>query len=106
MSRHSSVLADSRSRFIVTYDVCDPKRLRRVHKTMKGFGEALQYSVFCCDLTATSRVRCEGALRLVINHDEDQVLFINLGPAAGRGSLAVTSLGRAYKAPERRAIVT
>jgi CRISPR-associated protein Cas2 len=106
MNRRGCARADSRTRLIVTYDICNPKRLRKVHKVMKGFGEALQYSVFCCDLTATSRVRCESALRQVINHNEDQVLFIDIGPAAGRGRLAVSSLGQAYTAPELRAIVS
>jgi CRISPR-associated protein Cas2 len=25
--------------YLVCYDICDPKRLRQVHKTCKGFGE-------------------------------------------------------------------
>jgi CRISPR-associated protein Cas2 len=33
---------------LVCYDICEPKRLRRVHKVMKGFGEPWQYSVFFC----------------------------------------------------------
>ena len=36
--------------YFVTYDICDPKRLRRVYKTMKGFGAHLQLSVFQCEL--------------------------------------------------------
>lgn len=35
----------------VTYDICQDKRLARVHKTMRGFGDHLQYSVFECQLT-------------------------------------------------------
>ncbi|MFO0762685.1 MAG: CRISPR-associated endonuclease Cas2, partial [Byssovorax sp.] len=35
-----------RHTYVVAYDVCDPKRLRQVHKTMRGFGDALQLSVF------------------------------------------------------------
>ena len=37
-----------RNRHIVAYDVSDPARLRRVHRKMNGFGDALQYSVFAC----------------------------------------------------------
>ncbi len=93
------------TRYVVTYDICAAKRLRKVFKVMEAFGEHMQYSVFCCDLTRTERVRCESALRGVINRDEDQVLFINLGPASGRARLAVTSLGRPYEQPARHAIV-
>ena len=28
--------------YLVCYDIRDPKRLRRVHKTMKGYGESWQ----------------------------------------------------------------
>ncbi|HIB65620.1 MAG TPA: CRISPR-associated endonuclease Cas2, partial [Phycisphaerales bacterium] len=37
--------------FLVTYDICDPARLRKVHKIMLGHGQAIQYSVFRCFLT-------------------------------------------------------
>lgn len=105
MKPRGFVRVDGRTRFIVTYDISNPKRLRKVHKVMKDFGEPLQYSVFCCDLTASSRVRCEMALKEVIHHTEDQVLFVDLGPASGRGKLAVVSVGRQYTPPERRAMV-
>src|SRR5690606_2499180 len=37
--------------YLVTYDIRDDKRWRRVFKTMKGFGEWLQLSVFQCRLS-------------------------------------------------------
>ncbi len=27
--------------YLVAYDISDPKRLRRVHRTMRGYGDAL-----------------------------------------------------------------
>ena len=30
-----------RNRYIVTYDICEPKRLRKVYKFMLGWGEHL-----------------------------------------------------------------
>jgi len=105
MPRRPLRRAEGPTRFIVSYDICDPKRLRKVHKVMKGFGDALQYSVFSCDLTRTERVRCEVALREVINAHEDQVLFIDIGPARGRALLAVEAVGKAYEPAARRAIV-
>lgn len=61
-----------RIRYIVTYDITDARRLRRVHRTMRGYGEALQYSVFSCDLSPAERVLLVEALTPLINHREDQ----------------------------------
>jgi len=82
-----------RKLYIVTYDISDPKRLRRVFKTMKGFGQHLQLSVFRCDLTEMERFEMIGALQELIHHDDDQVLLIDLGPSEGRAH-RVDSIGR------------
>ncbi len=84
-----------RNRYIVSYDISDPKRLRRVHRAMKGYGDALQYSVFRCDLSASQRILLIETLSRIIHHREDQVMLINLGPAAGRRSETIETLGRA-----------
>ncbi|MCA9529703.1 MAG: CRISPR-associated endonuclease Cas2 [Myxococcales bacterium] len=94
-----------RTAYLVTYDITDPKRLRRVYNLMRGYGDHLQLSVFRCELSAAERVQFEGLLRAEIHHDEDQVLFARLGPADGRGRRALHTLGRAYTHPERHAIV-
>jgi CRISPR-associated protein Cas2 len=94
-----------RSRYIVTYDICDPVRLRQVYKTMRGFGDHLQYSVFRCDLSDMEKVRMIGVLGEIINHVEDQVLIIHIGPAEGRGGRCIEAVGRPYTERERHAIV-
>jgi len=65
--------------YLVCYDIRDDKRLRRVHKTMKAYGEGWQYSVFYCTLKPIDRVRLENALREIMNLKEDQVLIVDLG---------------------------
>jgi hypothetical protein len=40
-----------------------------------------------------------------IDHREDQVLFIDVGPVEGRGSTSIAAIGKAYTVPERCAIV-
>jgi len=92
----SSGWCDVRNTYLVTYDICDEKRLARVHKTMRGFGDHLQYSVFECQFTRTDLVRCRHSLSEIIDHRQDQVLFIDLGPSEGRGERVITALGRAY----------
>jgi CRISPR-associated protein Cas2 len=85
-----------RNTFLVCYDICDDKRLRRVFKTMKNWGDHLQYSVFECQLTPVDLAKCNHELSEIIKYNEDQVLFIDLGPAEGRGERVITALGLPY----------
>lgn len=94
-----------RTSYLVCYDICDEKRLRQVFKTMRKYGDHLQYSVFECQLTPTDLVRCRSELAEIIDHDEDQVLFVDLGPAEGRGDRVITALGRPYVALDEPCIV-
>ena len=83
-----------RTCYIVAYDIADPKRLQRVHHTMRGYGDPLQYSVFRCMLSPSERVLLIEALTPIINHREDQIMLINLGPADGRAQTSFEILGR------------
>ena len=85
-----------RTTYIVSYDIADAKRLRRVFKTCKNFGDHLQFSVFECDLSPVERVRMESELKELIHHGEDQVLFIALGPSESRAERSIRSLGKTY----------
>jgi CRISPR-associated protein Cas2 len=94
-----------RNVFLICYDVSDDKRLKRVYKAMRGYGDHLQLSVFRCELSPRERAEMIAELSPLIAHDEDQVLIIDIGPADGRASLVFEALGRAYVAPERHAII-
>lgn len=85
-----------RTTFLVCYDITNERRLRRVFKVCKNYGDHLQYSVFECDLNPAERIELERDLGLVIKKDEDQVIFVSLGPAEGRGDRVITSLGLPY----------
>jgi len=85
-----------RSTYIVSYDIADEKRLRKVFQTMRDFGDHLQYSVFECQFTPADLARCRHALAEIIHHEQDQVLFILLGPAEGRGDRVINALGKPY----------
>ncbi len=85
-----------RQRYIVTYDIADPSRLRKVFKVMKGFGEHLQLSVFRCDLARMALAKMKAELIEVIDMSKDQVLIIDVGPTEGRGEEVFESLGKAY----------
>jgi CRISPR-associated protein Cas2 len=85
-----------RTTYLVCYDICDDKRLRRVFRTMRDYGDHLQYSIFECQLTPIDLAKCRHTLGEIIKHNEDQVLFVNLGPVAGRGDRVISSLGQPY----------
>lgn len=85
-----------RNTYLVCYDVCDDKRLRRVFRTMRNYGDHLQYSVFECQMTPIDLARCRKELSDIIKHNEDQVLFVDLGPSDGRGERVIAALGIPY----------
>jgi CRISPR-associated protein Cas2 len=91
--------------YLVTYDIRDDKRLKAVFKKMCGFGQHLQYSVFRCTLSAANKVRMKSALAALIDHRADQVLIFDLGPADGFRADLVETLGQAYVAEQRGAVV-
>ena len=85
-----------RNIYLVTYDICDAKRLRKVFKTMRNWGDHLQYSVFECQLSAEDLVRLKASLNEIVHHGTDQVLLVNLGPASGRGERVIEAIGKPY----------
>lgn len=74
-------------------------------KAMRGFGDALQYSVFRCDLSEQEKVNLMGTLSSIIKADEDQVLIVDLGPPTGRGGTCFEVLGCQRPPEETGAIV-
>jgi CRISPR-associated protein Cas2 len=83
-----------RIRYLLTYDVSDPRRLRRVHEVAVDHGEQLQYSVYICDLTRQELVTLRARLRKELNLVEDRVSIFDLGPTTGRAAKRVEHLGR------------
>lgn len=91
--------------YIVSYDITDDKRWRKVFKLMRGYGDHLQYSVFRCELNARERMELIEKLHPVLKHDEDQVLFFGLGPAGGQREGAVYAVGRPYTPAESGPVI-
>ena len=77
--------------YLVAYDICHPKRLRKVARTCEDFGLRRQYSVFLCRLSAHDLVRLKSRLYDLINLHEDQVIFV---PICNRDAEQMESLGR------------
>ena len=89
----------ARRRYLLTYDIREDRRLRRVHRVAKEFGYALQYSVFVCDLDSMERVSMLDALLTEIHSGLDSVALFDLGDSTGRGVDCVEVLGVGRKVP-------
>ncbi len=90
--------------YIVSYDIGDPKRWRKVFRLMHGYGEWLQLSVFQCRLTRRRHAELIAMLDEMIQHKEDHVVLLDLG-LADEVIPYVVSLGKDFQPIEREAIV-
>jgi CRISPR-associated protein Cas2 len=83
-----------RNRYIVCYDVSDSKRLAKVYKKMRGFGDPVQYSVFRCDLSPQEKVMLIATLSQIINNKQDRIMIINIGTVNGRAENVFEFMGK------------
>jgi CRISPR-associated protein Cas2 len=88
--------------YIVSYDISDPKRLRKVATCCEDYGQRKQYSVFLCRLSTTDFVKLRSRLYDLIDLNQDQVLFI---PLCARCVQQIEALGRPTEAADARDVV-
>ena len=62
--------------YLVTYDIADAKRLRQVFKTMKNWGNHIQFSVFECQLTKIDLLECRLLARLLMQEIRTYPTFV------------------------------
>ncbi|MFZ5866719.1 MAG: CRISPR-associated endonuclease Cas2 [Thermodesulfobacteriota bacterium] len=91
--------------YIVSYDIRDPKRLNRVFRVLKGYGEHWQYSVFFCALRDTARVRLQADLEKEMNLKEDQAIIVDLGTRADKALESISVVGAPLPPPDDRMLV-
>jgi CRISPR-associated protein Cas2 len=90
--------------YIVSYDICDPKRLRKIYEKMLGFGDRIQLSVFRCELTDKERVILESVLSEIMNHREDRVMIADLGPVHSQAG-KLKFIGKPVEQSERAVVI-
>lgn len=90
--------------YLVCYDISDQKRWRKVYRTMKGYGEWLQLSIFQCRLGREKLLRMTDTLTGLIDTAEDHLMIIDVGPAENI-NIRVESIGKPFCPIERRATV-
>jgi CRISPR-associated protein Cas2 len=72
--------------YLLSYDIADAKRLRKMHKVATAFGRPLQYSVFACLLRRDDRVRLAALIEALIDVKRDRVVILDMGTVADRES--------------------
>jgi CRISPR-associated protein Cas2 len=92
-------------RYLVSYDIADPDRLRKVHAVVKATAQRVQYSVYEALLTEKELVLLEARIAKVMNQKEDQVMFIDLGRADRTDLAEITVLGLPWHPQTRASIV-
>lgn len=64
-----------RETWLISYDIADSKRLRRVERICEGSGLRVQQSVFVCELSREALAALQTQLAKVIDPAEDSIRF-------------------------------
>ncbi|MBL1266005.1 CRISPR-associated endonuclease Cas2 [Candidatus Methylomicrobium oryzae] len=68
-------------RYLICYDIREPKRLRRLHRALRDVGEPKQYSVFEADLNESELATLLETVGALIDPEQDCVSLYPLPPA-------------------------
>lgn len=64
--------------YLVSYDIPDDRRRTKLAKTIRDFGDRVQYSVFECLLDKDLLVRMTARIKAIIVEEEDSVRIYSL----------------------------
>ncbi len=78
-----------RHKYLLCYDIADPKRLGRVHRRVAAFGERIQLSVYYLEVSAGELNALQKELEDVIDQCEDDIRIYRLP-----GNPRVESVGK------------
>ena len=67
----------SRHWYLVCYDIHESRRLQRVARHLKGYGQRVQYSIFRCRLNVRQLERLKWELTALVAV-EDDIIYIGL----------------------------
>ncbi len=82
--------------YVISYDIRDDKRWRRIFKVMNGYGEWLQLSVFQCRLSPRRHAELIALLDGIIVNGKDHIIMLDIGPADSVKP-SIISLGKAFQ---------
>ena len=81
------------AKYLICYDITDPKRLRRVHHAVRDWGLPIQFSVFEAELNANQLEQLIAKLTRLIEVTEDKIMIYQLSqhhPRIDLGMAAAT----------------
>jgi CRISPR-associated protein Cas2 len=64
--------------YVVAYDISHNGRRNKIHKTLSGYGQWTQFSLFECHLTDKQYVALREKLSRILHLQEDSVRFYTL----------------------------
>ncbi len=63
--------------YVISYDIGDPKRWKKVYKRLNGYGRRLQFSIFRCRLTKIEVEKLRWELEKDLSTD-DKLLILSV----------------------------
>lgn len=84
---------------LITYDVRDPKRLRKVARLLEGYGTRVQYSVFRCRVDRLSLEKLRWELAKVLDSADDLLVIPLCDCCAGKIPVHSTGDQSSWAAP-------
>ena len=82
---------------VIAYDIPEDKRRTKVAKTLEGYGERMQYSLFECRLDKVRYLQLRSRIEGLIEPEEDEVSFYFLCEADVK---RIVRLGRRRLLPD------
>ena len=64
--------------YVISYDIPDDKRRKKIADLLEGYGQRVQYSVFECQLNTEKYNDLRRRLRKIVKLEEDNVRFYPL----------------------------
>lgn len=94
-------------RFIlVCYDITDDRRRLQVAKTLRDYGDRIQFSVFCCQVNRRELHRLKEQLKENASEERDSILFLDAGAVRGLKPVPnISCIGQPWQPGERSQIV-
>ena len=77
---------------IVAYDICEPKRLKKVATVCEEYGVRVQYSLFECHLKDTELAMMWDQLMELIDPSEDRVVAYRLDGRSSRRTMTAGTM--------------
>lgn len=94
-----------RRKYLICYDISEHKRLYRTAKICESYGTRIQFSVFEASLDGMMLASFQDELNGIINHEEDQILFVDLGRDDSSTPFHIETIGIPYTKRSRVTII-